>query len=83
MRRTILGAGLIAVSFIALAAPALAQSKVAIQKLEDQWGAAFNKGDAAAVAALYTEDAYVLRPARRWSKARLTSRISGAPRCSS
>jgi uncharacterized protein (TIGR02246 family) len=60
MRRTILGAGLIAVSFIALAAPALAQSKVAIQKLEDQWGAAFNKGDAAAVAALYTEDAYVL-----------------------
>jgi uncharacterized protein (TIGR02246 family) len=40
--------------------PALAQSKVAIQKLEDQWGAAFNKGDAAAVAAMYTADAYVL-----------------------
>jgi uncharacterized protein (TIGR02246 family) len=60
MRRTILGAGLIAVSFVALAVPALAQSKAAIQKLEDQWGTAFNKGDAAAVAALYTEDAYVL-----------------------
>jgi len=42
------------------AAPALAQSKAAIQKLEDQWGAAFNKGDAAAVAAMYTDDAYVL-----------------------
>jgi uncharacterized protein (TIGR02246 family) len=41
-------------------APALAQSKAAIQKLEDQWGAAFNKGDAAAVAAMYTDDAYVL-----------------------
>jgi uncharacterized protein (TIGR02246 family) len=42
------------------AMPAMAQSKTAIQKLEDQWGAAFNKGDAAAVAAMYAEDAYVL-----------------------
>src|SRR5579872_7510187 len=42
------------------ASPALAQSKAAIQQLEDQWGAAFNKGDAAAVAAMYTADAYVL-----------------------
>ena len=42
------------------AAPAMAQSKAAIQKLEDQWGANFNKGDAGAVAAMYTEDAYVL-----------------------
>jgi uncharacterized protein (TIGR02246 family) len=42
------------------AAPALAQSKTAIQNLEDQWGTAFNKGDAAAVAAMYTDDAYVL-----------------------
>ena len=49
-----------AVAFLAFVAPALAQSKAAIQKLEDQWGAAFNKGDAAAVAAMYTEDAYVL-----------------------
>ena len=50
----------VAVAFLACAMPALAQSKTAIQKLEDQWGAAFNKGDAAAVAAMYTEDAYVL-----------------------
>src|SRR5438128_1232862 len=35
-----------------LSAPALAQSKAAIQKLNDQWAAAFNKGDAAAVAAM-------------------------------
>jgi uncharacterized protein (TIGR02246 family) len=43
-----------------LALPAMAQSKAAIQKLEDQWAAAFNKDDAAAVATMYTEDAYVL-----------------------
>jgi len=54
-RSLLLAAGL---AFCSL--PAFAQSKVAIQKLEDQWGAAFNKGDAAAVAAMYTADAYVL-----------------------
>jgi uncharacterized protein (TIGR02246 family) len=51
---------LIAAGLLACAAPAMAQSKAAIQKLEDQWGAAFNKGEAAAVAAMYTADAYVL-----------------------
>ena len=51
---------ILAVCFGLLAAPALAQSKAAIQSLEDQWAAAFNKGDSAAVAALYTQDAYVL-----------------------
>jgi uncharacterized protein (TIGR02246 family) len=53
----------LALSFLLVlfvAVPAIAQSKAAIQKLEDQWGAAFNKGDAGAVAAMYTEDAYVL-----------------------
>lgn len=53
-----------------LAAPALAQSKTAIQKLEDQWGAAFNKGDAGAVAAMYTEDAYVLPAGAPMAKGR-------------
>ena len=48
------------VGLLLFAVPALAQSKTAIQKLEDQWGAAFNKGDAAAVAAMYADDAYVL-----------------------
>jgi uncharacterized protein (TIGR02246 family) len=42
------------------AAPAMAQSKAAIQKLDDAWAAAFNKGDATSVAAMYAEDAYVL-----------------------
>src|SRR6266403_30138 len=51
---------ILVIGFALLAAPALAQSKAAIQKLEDQWGAAFNKGDAAAVAAMYSEDAHVL-----------------------
>ena len=44
------------------AAPAVAQNKAMIEKLNDAWTAAFNKGDAGAVAALYTEDAYVLPP---------------------
>ena len=43
-----------------LATPALAQTKAQIQQLNDQWMAAFNKGDAAAVAAMYTADAYLL-----------------------
>lgn len=46
----------------ALGGSALAQSKAAIQKLNDEWTAAFDKGDAAAVAAMYAEDAYVLPP---------------------
>jgi uncharacterized protein (TIGR02246 family) len=44
------------------AAPAVAQNKAMIEKLNEVWTAAFNKGDVAAVAALYTEDAYVLPP---------------------
>jgi uncharacterized protein (TIGR02246 family) len=43
-------------------APAFGQSKAVIQKLNDEWTAAFNKGDSAAVAAMYAEDAYVLPP---------------------
>lgn len=49
-----------AIVLLLAATPAMAQSKATIQKLEDQWGAAFNKGDSAAVAAMYTSDAYVL-----------------------
>jgi uncharacterized protein (TIGR02246 family) len=47
---------------LSVGSPALAQNKATIEKLNDVWTAAFNKGDAAAVAALYTEDAYVLPP---------------------
>jgi uncharacterized protein (TIGR02246 family) len=42
------------------AMPAVAQTKATMQKLNDRWAEAFNKGDAAAAAAMYTEDAYVL-----------------------
>lgn len=37
-----------------------AQDRAMIQQLNEVWMAAFNKGDAAALAAMYTEDAYVL-----------------------
>jgi uncharacterized protein (TIGR02246 family) len=52
------------------AAPALAQDRATIEKLNDAWSAAFDKGDAAAVAALYTEDAYVLPPGAEIVKGR-------------
>jgi uncharacterized protein (TIGR02246 family) len=60
MSRTIFRSILAVAVALIFATPAMAQSKAAIQKLEDQWAAAFNKGDGNAVAALYTEDAYVL-----------------------
>jgi uncharacterized protein (TIGR02246 family) len=52
------------------AAPAVAQNKAMIEKLNDAWTAAFNKGDVAGVAALYTEDAYVLPPGSGMVKGR-------------
>lgn len=51
---------LLAVCFGLVATPVLAQSKTEIQQLNDQWSAAFNKGDAAGVAAMYAQDAYML-----------------------
>ena len=69
MPRTISRCMFAAAALLIFAAPAMAQSKTAIQKLENQWGAAFNKGDAAAVAAMYTEDAYVLPAGAPRSKA--------------
>jgi uncharacterized protein (TIGR02246 family) len=52
------------------AGPALAQTKATFQTLSDQWTAAFNKGDVAAVAAMYAEDAYVLPPGADMVKGR-------------
>lgn len=43
-------------------APAFAQDKATIEKLNTAWMAAFDKGDAAAIAAMYTGDAYLLPP---------------------
>jgi uncharacterized protein (TIGR02246 family) len=61
---------LVAGGLVFCALPAMAQSKAAIQKLEDAWGAAFSKGDAAGVAAMYSEDAYVLPAGAPMAKGR-------------
>ena len=54
---------LVAVSVLAFAVPLLAQkSDPAIDKLTKQYEAAFNKGDAKALAALYTADAFRVAP---------------------
>jgi uncharacterized protein (TIGR02246 family) len=53
-----------------LVGPAAAQSKATIQKFDDKWAEAFNKGDAAALAAMYTEDAYALPPGAEMMKGR-------------
>jgi uncharacterized protein (TIGR02246 family) len=53
-----------------VAAPASAQDKATIVKLNDAWAAAFNKGHASAVAAMYTEDAFVLPPGAEMVKGR-------------
>jgi uncharacterized protein (TIGR02246 family) len=58
------------IGLLSVGAPALAQNKATIEKLNDVWTAAFNKGDAAAAAALYTEDAYVLPPGSAMVKGR-------------
>jgi uncharacterized protein (TIGR02246 family) len=50
---------LAAASFL-IACPALAQDKATIEKLNAAFETAFNKGDFAAVAGMYTEDAYLL-----------------------
>ena len=52
--------GILAVCLGLISAPAFAQSKQAIQQLTNQWTSAFNAANAAAVAAMYTKDAYVL-----------------------
>jgi uncharacterized protein (TIGR02246 family) len=51
---------LLPLALLLMAGPALAQSKATIESLNGKWVAAFDKGDAAALAAMYTPDAYVL-----------------------
>jgi uncharacterized protein (TIGR02246 family) len=52
------------------ARPAVAQGVATIQALNDKWTAAFNKGDSAAVAAMYAADAFVLPPGHAMVKGR-------------
>lgn len=56
--------------FFFAAGQAAAQSKATIQKADDKWAEAFNKGDAAGLAAMYTEDAYALPPGAEMIKGR-------------
>ena len=58
------------ICLVLIAGPAMAQQKPSIQKANEEWMAAFNKGDAAAVAALYAEDAYVLPAGAEMAKGR-------------
>jgi uncharacterized protein (TIGR02246 family) len=67
---TMLRLVLSALCAIVLAGPALAQSKAMVQELNDKWVAAFDKGDAAAVAAMYAPDAYVLPAGAEMAKGR-------------
>ncbi len=66
MRRIMLAA----VCLEVLTWPAGAQDKATIDKLNEQFAAAFNKGDSAAVAAMYTEDAVLLPPGADMVKGR-------------
>jgi uncharacterized protein (TIGR02246 family) len=56
--------------FLISAGTVAAQDKATIEKLNDAWTAAFNKGDATALAAMYTEDAFVLPPGAEMVKGR-------------
>src|SRR3989442_14757143 len=58
------------VCLVLVAGSAMAQQKPSIQKANEEWMAAFNKGDAAAVAALYSEDAYILPNGAEMAKGR-------------
>ena len=55
---------------IALATPGLAQDKETIQKLNENFASAFNRGDYAAVAGMYAEDAYLLPPGAEMMRGR-------------
>lgn len=61
---------LLAATCLCLPLPALAQDKATIQSLNDKFAQAFNAGDAAAIAALYTDDAVALPPGGEMMKGR-------------
>ncbi len=57
-------------AYFALAMPALAQDKATIEKLNQAFATALAKGDYAAAAAIYTEDAYLLPPGAEMKRGR-------------
>ena len=58
------------ICLVLISGSAMAQQKPSIQKINEEWMAAFNKGDAAGVAALYSEDAYILPNGAEMAKGR-------------
>jgi hypothetical protein len=68
---------------IAFSAPtawaAAQETETGIQKPKELYIAAFNKGDAAGVADMYTDTAYLMPRARQLSLATLRSRSTGTP----
>jgi uncharacterized protein (TIGR02246 family) len=60
----------LAAAAVLLGGPAVAQDKATIEKLNDAFEAAFNKADFAALANMYTEDAYLLPPGSELAKGR-------------
>src|SRR5438876_10833812 len=58
------------VCLVLVAGSAMAQQKPSIQKANEEWMAAFNKGDAAGLAALYSADAYILPNGAEMAKGR-------------
>lgn len=65
--------GAVCLVFVGVVA-ARAQDVATIQALNDKWSAAFNKGDAVAVAAMYAGDAYVLPAGAEMAKGRAAIR---------
>ena len=61
---------IVAATCLCLSVPAMAQDKATIQSLSDKFAQAFNAGDAAGVAALYSEEAVILPPGAEMMKGR-------------
>jgi hypothetical protein len=61
---------LVAAGCLCLSVPAVAQDKATIQSLNDKFAQAFNAGDAAGLATLYTEEAVILPPGAEMMKGR-------------
>ena len=53
-----------------IVAPAAAQDKATIERLNDAFETAFNKGEFSALASMYTEDAHLLPPGAQITKGR-------------